>query len=207
MRQRLLIVSRRLDVTLEPTLRLVEIAEWMRTNEVRALHGQTLLPNVDPDLPESGAFHITAGDIAQLRTLACEFVESAEQLRAMVEGLGEEGDVEVRWRDLENQAAHALALGVADLERVDILTRCLSVKTGFGALAEALRCTDSHESWGDTTLADVLGRFRRSDGHFVRRVAEQAHLSPAATFADCDREQITRLANVLGRHAATERCR
>lgn len=194
------------DDTPGAALRLVELAEQIRAIEVLALEGQALLAGVDPDLPGSRAVHIASGDIARLRSLADAFDDSVGQLRALAAGLPGH-DIEIRWHDLEREAAQVLALGVADVDRVELLARCLSVRAGFRALAEALRCTDSHESWGETTLGEVLGRFRDADPHFVRRLTGQARLSPETRFADCDRARIARLAGALEDHIATARCR
>lgn len=171
------------------------------------LHSQALLAGVDPDVPGGVSVLVPASSIAELLRLADSVVEEAEHVRALVAGVPQSLDVEVRHDDLEREAAMVLALGIGDIERIEVLARCLSVRAGFRALAEALRCTDSHESWGGATLGDVLARFRGSDEHFVRRVTGQAHLSPAAAFADCDRSQLAQLASVLEDHAATERCR
>lgn len=179
----------------------------MRAIEVLALHCQSLLAGVDPDLHGGVSVLVSEADIAELSTLADSVVEAGEQARGLFAGVPQGVDVEVRHDDLEREAAKALALGVGDIERIEVLARCLSVRAGFRALAEALRCTDSHESWGSATIGDVLGRFRGSDEHFVRRLTLQAHLSPATTFAECDRSQLARLAGLLEDHSATDRCR
>ena len=178
----------------------------MRATEARSLHSQAILAGVDPDVPATAALHISADDIAQLKSLAEQTIESGEALRLLIDDLPVSG-LDVRWVDLQQEAATALQLGVADSERVQTLARCLTVRDGFRALAEMLRTTDSHRSWENTTLGDVLGRFRDADDPFVRRVTALAHLSPQTSITRCNDEQIATLADVLAKHAATARCR
>lgn len=179
----------------------------MSAIEMLASQAQPLLAGVEPDLPGGVSVLVSDADVAELATLADAVVEAAEQARGLVAGVPQGVDVHVRHDDVEREAARVVALGVGDIERVGILARCLSVKVGFRALAEALRCTDSHESWGPATIGDVLSLFRGADQHFVRRLTGQAHLSPATAFAECERIELARLAAVLEDHAATDRCR
>lgn len=188
------------------TLRWVEVAERLRSTEVLILHGQALLRGIDPEIPTTSSVNLTVSDVAEVRSICEAVIQSVDQLQMLTAPLAP-GEFEVRRRDLEREAATALAVGVADIDRVEILARCLSVREGFRALAEMLRCTDCHEAWEHTPVGHVLGCFRDADAHFVRRLTAQALLSPEAEFDTCDREQIARLASVLEEHAATARCR
>jgi hypothetical protein len=183
------------------TLRWVELAELLRSTEVLLLQGQALLRGIDPAIPASASVHLSLSDAREVVAICAEVIESVDQLRWLTEKM-ETDEIEIRWRDLERDAAAALALGVADTRRVELLARCLSVRAGVHALAAMLRCTDCHESWKGATIGYVLGRFREADAHFVRRLTAQALLSPEAHFDTCDREQIARLASVLEQHAA-----
>ncbi|ADB50390.1 hypothetical protein Cwoe_1964 [Conexibacter woesei DSM 14684] len=188
------------------TLRWVELAESLRSTEVLALHGQALLRGVDPDISTTSSVNLSTRDVADLKEICDKVADRADRLQTLIAQLAA-AEFEVKRRDLERDAAAALAAGVADVARVEVLARCLSVKEGFRALAEMLRCTDFHTSWQHTTVGHVLGSFRDADAHFVRRLTAQALLSPEAEFDTCDREQIARLATVLEEHAATARCR
>jgi hypothetical protein len=190
----------------DSTLRLVELAEVLRGMEAQVLHAQALVSGIDPAIPATFSVHLSSRDAAELKSLCETVVTSSDRLQELAAILAED-EIEIRWRDLEREASAELALGVGDPARAEFLARCLSVREGFRALAEMLRCTDCHETWDHTTLADVLGRFRDADPHFIRRLTAQALLSPEARFDSCDRDQIARLAGALEAHAATTRCR
>jgi hypothetical protein len=185
----------------------IELAELLRAIEVPLVDALGRLRSVSPEIPPGTAVTLTADDATNV-VAACELVqELALELQTMLTaGLAHSG-LDLRWRDVELEAAAALAAGVADVRRVEILARCLSVKQGFRALAEMLRCTDQHVLWTNTTLSHVLSGFREADAHFVRRVTEQAGLSPQTRWDTCDRREVSDLAGVLQRHSATARSR
>lgn len=182
------------------------MAELLRTGESMLLHALALLRGLGPDIVGTGAVVLSAEDAADVLCRCESITQFAEQLGHLTARARPE-EIVIRLRDLETPAAAALVAGVADVHRVEVLARCLPVREGFRALAETLRCTESHKSWLNTTIGHVLVCFRGSDLRFVRRLTGHALLSPETLWESCTREQVARLAAVLEQHAATNRCR
>lgn len=188
------------------TLRVVELAEQLRTMEVTLLRARGSMRGVDTDVVASSATEVLASEIAVMKDAVDELGEQYERLVALADGV-EVADAEIRLAPLQADAEAALADGVLDVDRVRILAECLTVRRGLRALATMLRTTDCHTAWGTTAIGDVLSWFRGSDTAFARRLAGLASVPAVATWADCDAETISRLATVLEDHAATTRCR
>lgn len=188
------------------TLRWLELAERLRAAEVSLLHCLALVRGIDPEIGATVVITLTEGDVDELRGAVEEFGDRAEQLRALADQT-RRGEFEIRARTLQLEAEAVLSAGVADIERAEVLARCLPIHSGFPALAATLRCTDSHQSWGRATVGHLLGCFRDADAQLVRHVTGLATLSPNTRWDQCDREQLGRLAVVLERQAATVRCR
>ncbi|MBB4664264.1 hypothetical protein [Conexibacter arvalis] len=186
------------------TLRWVEIAERLRAAEVTLLHCLALVRGIDPDLSATSAITVAEAQVDELRGAVAELGDRVEQIGALTDRT-RRGSFELRLRTLQLEAEAALSAGVADVERAEVLARCLPVHSGFPALAATLRCTDAHESWGGAPIGHLLGCFRDADLHLVRHVTGLATLSPEARWDQCDREQLGRLALVLERHAAAAR--
>lgn len=186
------------------TLRWMQLAEGLRRTEVTLLHGLALVRGIEPDLGAAEAIVLSESQTDELLALIEELGDRVEQLRMHAEQ-AQRGEVEIRLRPLQLEAEAALSAGVADPERAEMLARCLPISSGFQALAAALRCTDAHESWNNTTIGHLLGRFRGADVHLVRHLTGLATLSPEARWSECDREQIGRLAVILERHGASTR--
>lgn len=187
-------------------LLMVELAELLRASDEAALDALVVLSGVEPEISATTAIELTATDTADIVTQADRLGDLADQLRTLAERVVPT-DTEVRWSVLQEHAAAALAEGVSDERRVLVLARCLSVRTGLRTLAESLRTTDAHLSWTATTIGQVLGAFRSSDDHFVRRLTGRALLSPETLWSACTSEQLASLGEVLDAHAATDRCR
>lgn len=188
------------------TLRIVELAEQLRTMEVTLLRARGSMRGVDTDVVATSATIVPAGEIAVVKDALEELGEQYERLMALADGL-RVADVEVRLVPLQVDAEAALADGVLDVDRVRILAECLTVRHGLRALATMLRTTDCHTAWGATSVGDVLSWFRGSDTAFARRLAGLASVPAETTWAGADAETISRLATVLEDHAPTERCR
>jgi hypothetical protein len=188
------------------TLRWIELAERLRGTEASLLPALALARGLTPDLTATTALVLSEAQVEELLTACAEVGDRAEQVRMLAESV-RISEIELRLRTLQAEAEAALSAGTADIERAEVLARCLPVKTGFQALAAMLRCTDCHESWNAVTIGHLLGCFRDADPHFVRRVTGMATLSPEAGWDECDREQLGRLATVLERHAGATHCR
>lgn len=181
-------------------LRWVEAAELLRAGEALLLHMLGLLRGIDPEVPATASFTLSLLDATDVLTLRDEFVDLADQLRLATERLPADA-VQFRWRDLQRQAAQALAAGTVDARRALVLARCMAVPTGFAALAEMLRCTDAHESWERMDVGQLLASFRDVDGPLAASLTAMARLSPEAPIAGLSRPQIVRLAGVLETYA------
>jgi hypothetical protein len=191
------------DYEVGATLRIVLLAEGLRRAEVTLLHALALLRGVEPGISATAAVTLPATEIDDLLDATQELGDRVEQLQTLAEQV-RRGDFEVRLKTLQLEAETALSAGIADIERVEVLTRCLPMHAGFQALAAALRCTDTYQSW-DGTIGHLLGTFRDADSHLVRHITGLATLSPNVRWDQCDREQVTRLSVVLERHAASNR--
>lgn len=186
------------------TLRCVELAERLRTTESELLRALGLVRGIAPDLPWSEPIAISAQESAVLLEACDAVAEQAERVRALAVSMPVAA-TEIRLETLQAEAEVALADGVAEVERVALLLRCLPVDAGFRALAVALRTTDCRETWGPATIGGLLGQLRGADPKFVRRVADSAGLTPESRWDACEPREIDRLAGVLERHAATFR--
>lgn len=185
----------------DTALAWVELAELLRRGETLTLQLLGLLRGVEPELATPASIALSAEQTAEVLH-GCESLgQWADELIGLAAVLRSH-EVEIRRQDLRREAGAALAAGVADVERVLLLARCLPVDAGFRALAESLRCTSCHESWHDATVGEVLSGFRGSDRHVTRRVTEEALMSPATRWEACDRMRLTRLAHALEKFAA-----
>jgi hypothetical protein len=186
------------------TLRWVLMAEQLRRTEVTLLHALALVRCVEPDLRATPAIMLSAAEVDDLLTAIEELGDRVEQLRMQAEH-ARRGEFEIRLKTLQLEAEAALSAGLADVERVEVLARCLPMHSGFPALAASLRCTDTYTAWSDTTVGHLLASFRDTDTHLVRHLTGLATIAPDTRWDQCDREQVTRLAVVLERHAASTR--
>lgn len=182
------------------TLRVVELIDMLRRAETPLLHALGVGRGVDPGLSATVAIELSDGEMHELLAACEEVIDRTDQLKLLVREVRPTG-AEIRLRTLQIEAEAALSGGVADIERVELLARCLPVRAGFQALAAMLRCTDCHESWSRATVADVLGFFRDSEPRNVREVTELATVSPELRWEVCDRDQLGRLAAALERYA------
>lgn len=177
-------------------LRWVEFAESLRATETVVLHMLGLLRGVDPAIPATVEFALSTADAVEVLALRAELGDLADQLQFAADSLPAE-DIHFRWRDIQQQASAAVAAGVGDPRRLLVLARCLGVPAGFRALAESLRCTESHLSWDRLHVGDVIGAFRDADRSLARSLTNAANLSPDSSFPALSRQQVTRLASVL----------
>lgn len=159
------------------TLRRLELAEQLRSVELQLLHALGLLRGVDPDLNASAAIVLSRDDTAELLSTCERIAQEVDLVNSLAAALPAE-EIELRRSVLLLEAGAALGAGVADIDRVEVLARCLPARTGFQALAAMLRSTTYHENWQHTTVGQVLGCFRDANEHLVQRVAALATLAP-----------------------------
>jgi hypothetical protein len=145
-----------------------------------------------------------AATVALLKRTGSEIVDEAAQLESLVAGLPE-SEIRVTPASVRVGAAAQLADGTLDVRTVLLAASVLPVEEGWRALATALRTTDAHEFWSETTVADVLGRFRGTTGEGVDRVLTQAEIERSALWPDLSAHMVARLAEVLEAAASTRR--
>lgn len=180
-----------------PAWRLVEIAELVRRGERLHLGAMRLLPSeVRAEMPEGADATVPAADVEELAGIAAESLEIAEQVRQLAQSLPDE-DIEVVYADVREAAATDLAQGMLDHERVLLAARVLDVRSGWPALAEALRVVDIRDSWTHAMPRRTLSAFRRAGRQVVSRALQLAGLSAEATYADCTPEQLANLARAI----------
>lgn len=189
-----------MDSDRSDALAWVELGELIRAGETTVLGALGLLRGIEPDVQATSPVMLSSAEAAQVLD-ACEAISQwADLLLPLASTLRAE-DVEISRRDVHHAASSALAAGVADVRRAVFLARCLAPAEGFRALAEALRCTDCHESWHEVGVGELLCSFQGADGHVVNRIVEEAGLSTGSRWDVCDRAQISRLADALQRFA------
>lgn len=182
------------------TLPILELVAMLRRTETALLRALGVGRGVDPDLSATVAVNLSDADVRELCAACDEVIERADQVQQLVGQLSPT-PIEFRLRTLQVEAEAALAGGVADIERVEVLARCLSVRTGYRALAAMLRCTDCHQAWTSVSVGDVLALFRDAQPRNVREVTAMATASPDLLWTDCTREQVRCLAAALERYS------
>lgn len=185
-------------------LRWVELSERLRDTEASVHHALGLLCDVDPEVSATASVTLSerqvAAVLADLDAAARTF-----DLVSLLASTVRAGTFEIRRSALQLEAGAALAAGVASTPRVRLLARCLPAGEGIRALSEMLRCTDSHETWFDVTVGDVLSWFQGTDDRLIRRLTDQARLAPEMCWPRLDRLQVSRLAAALDDHAVQMR--
>jgi hypothetical protein len=181
---------------------LVQIAELLV--QIERLGGRALriLGEVDGDLAEGASLHFSSAELAEATTLALDVAQLAERLQELAEALPG-GHVEVAYPDVAAAAAHELAQGIIDAGRARLAARLLDRDHGWRALAQGLEQGDSHTVWEDTSIADLLGGFRDVTPDEVRALAAEAGLTAGAEIADCDPDEVVRLAASLAQRASS----
>jgi hypothetical protein len=179
---------------------LVQIGELLRRGHrahVRAL------AHVEPIEVGAELSAVVMSDevAAELETLAHSISDLAAQLQVLAGGLPDE-PVEVAAEDARRDAAQELSAGICDETRARLAARTLPLEDGWPALAVALRGSEAHWEWEETTVAQLVGGFRGARASAVAQVLGDARVRPQLRFAACSPEQLSRLADALERHAA-----
>jgi hypothetical protein len=183
---------------------LVQIGELLRRGHrahVRALARVEPI-EVGAELSDTGAVVMSDEVAAELEMLAHSISDLAAQLQVLAGGLPDE-PVEVAAEDARRDAARELSAGIFDETRARLAARTLPLQDGWPALASALRASEAHWEWEETTVAQLVGGFRGARASNVAQVLGDACLRPHLRFAACSPEQLSRLADALDRHAAS----
>jgi hypothetical protein len=193
-------------VTVTPDRRhawqLVQIGELLRRGH-RA--HERALARVEPievgaELSDTGAVVMSDEVSGELGALADAIADLAVQLQVLAGGLPDES-VEVVADDARRDAARELSVGIFDEPRARLAARVLPLEDGWPALAIALRGSDAHWEWEETTVAQLVGGFRGARASDVAKVLVEAGLRPQLRFSACEPDQLARLADALDRHA------
>lgn len=182
----------------------VQISDLLRraSDDVRYA---TKTLDLDPtDLPAHLERTMLCSEADRLKHALLTIAEIAEQLEHLAERLPADEDIRIAGEDISAEAAADLANGILDPRRALLAAEILDRRTGFGALAEGLRCTEAHASWTDETVEDVLSRFRGVDPLLVRDILNDTGLPTGTSFADLDAGDAARLATTLAHCAGSD---
>ena len=181
---------------------LLQIGELLRRGH-RA-HERALVRveriEVGAELSDTGAVVMSDEVSGELEALADAIADLAAQLQVLAAGLPDE-PVEVAAHDARRDAAQDLSAGIFDETRARLAARVLPLEDGWPALAIALRGSEAHWEWEETTVAQLVGGFRGARASNVAQVLGDARVRPQLRFSACTPEQLTRLADALDRHA------
>ncbi len=168
------------------------------------LQALELLRRIEAHVSADFTFHEEGGEpivtsaaaIGGLKQTAAELVDEVTQLEHLVERLPD-AEVSVTASDVQAGASRQLAEGIMDVRTALLAASALPIATGWPALANALRDSDAHLCWDETTLVDLLGRFRGARPEAIDRVLEQAQVDASAQWAEISPQAVARLAEAL----------
>jgi len=138
----------------------------------------------------------SAETIAVLKRTAAELIDEVTQLENLVERLPAT-EVHVTAAYVQAGASRQLAEGTIDVRTARLAASVLPVGTGWPALAKALRRSEAHRFWDDTTVVDLLGRFRDARPDAIDRVLQQTQLDASTQWVGLATQTVTRLAEAL----------
>ncbi len=138
----------------------------------------------------------SAASVAVLKQTGADLIDEATQLESLVERLPD-AEVRVTAEEVQAGASRQLAEGVLDVRTARLAAGVLPVAVGWPALASALRRSDAHRFWNETTVADLLGRFRGATPEAVDRVLEQAQVGSSTLWVALAARTVARLAEIL----------
>ncbi len=144
----------------------------------------------------------SAATIAVLKRTAAELIDEATQLENLVERLPDT-EIHVTAANVQAGASRQLAEGTIDVRTALLAASVLPVATGWPALANALRRSDAHRFWNDTTLVDLLGRFRGAQPDAIDHVLQQTQVDASTQWVGLATRTVTRLAEALATAADT----
>jgi hypothetical protein len=182
----------------------VQISDLLRraNDEVRCAT-ETL--DLDPtDIPADLERTMFCSEADRLKRALLNIVEIAEQLEHLAEGLPADDDIRIAGEGIGAEAAADLANGILDPRRALLAAGVLDRRTGFGALAEGLRCSEAHAAWTEEAVEDMLSRFRGADPLLVRDILSDMGLSAGTSFANLDAGDAARLAAALAHRASSD---
>ena len=184
---------------------LIQIAALLRKADELLLTSIRMLgPSAHAGFEEDATLALQRDEVDAFRSLLIELADASDQLRVLGEILPETA-LQLDYDDLREGAAEDLGRGIAEPERACLAARVLPVADGWRALAEALRVSDVHADWHETTVAELLRRFRGADAELVDVALVEAGLDHETTFADIADDRLTTLATVLDSYAADPR--
>jgi hypothetical protein len=178
----------------------LQIAEQLRALDAVSAGAVKIVQGLDPDTVLELEPRLASDDVDELQVLCELLAELAGQVCQLAQRLPE-GDIDVDGDELASSAAGDLEDGIIDPIRVRLAARMLPVGTGWLALATALRSCDTHTTWEDLSVGELLGSFRDATDVGVISILAAADLPARLEFASCDEHDLLRLASVLEQHA------
>jgi len=168
------------------------------------LQALELLRRIEEHVSADFTFHETGSEpivtsataIAGLKQTAAELADEVTQLEHLVERLPDT-EIRVTPADVQAGASRQLAGGIMDVRTVRLAASALPLTSGWPALANALKDTDAHLCWGETTLGELLGRFRGAQPETIDRVLQQAQVDASTQWAQLAPQTVARLAEAL----------
>jgi hypothetical protein len=184
---------------------LIQLAELVRGVEDLLVEATTVLaPDAHGGMPADAELSLGSTERQRVSDTLEEVAETADRLLLLASQLPQ-GEVHASYEDVRDAAAEDLTNGILDPQRALLAARLLDVRSGWPALAVALRESDVVTAWGSITVEQLLGRFRGGDRELVQRVVAEAGLPPDSPFASCQDAWLEQLAGALERHASRSR--
>ena len=145
---------------------------------------------------------LTIQDV-QLLHRECRWItDAAEQIDLLLDALPQEGPIRATYPAMRASAERVLRDGVSlNVTTIFLAARLLDRRTGLPLLAETLRSDAAYQSWGATTVGDLVGAFRGVSPQLTRRIATAARMAPGTEIAGCRPTEIALLAEQLDSYA------
>jgi hypothetical protein len=185
-----------------PSWNALQAAEGLRAIERMLADATILVEELEPESIGEREPRISSGEVAALKRQCESLAELSSQVLQTAEHLPD-GELTIDGEELCESAAKDLREGIIDPERVRLAARVLPAAVGWRALAHSLRSGDTHASWDDLPVDELLESFRDATRPAVMRVLEAAGVPEGLDFASCGDEDLSRLAAVLEEHAPT----
>ena len=186
-----------------PSWVALQVAEQLRAIERIATDAVRACEALDPDAAVVSEPRISSGEIGELKLL-CESLAELTARTDQLAGQLPDDALDVDGDDVAGAAAADLAAGIIDPARVQLAARVLPSNAGWHALSQGLRSTDTHASWDDVSIGELLGAFRGATEQDVQQVLESADVSGTLEFATCDPATLQRLAAALEEHTSAQ---
>ena len=156
--------------------------------------------DVSAAIPTDADVEVGQDRIEALAASLADAAEIGEQISDLARLLPA-APVRLSYASVRDAAAAALAGGTLDPYRALLAVRVLDVRTGWPALADALRAVDVRFSWDTIGPHDLLAEFRGANGAEIARALRDAGIDRDTSFAHCSPDALMRLTIALNERA------